>query len=59
MHELSIVTYVIEQVDKIAKENDIIIKNGQTIFNIFITIMILFATITFYTNIIDRKIFLW
>ena len=45
--------------DKIAKENDIIIKNGQTIFNIFITIMILFATITFYTNTIDRKIFLW
>jgi len=45
--------------EKIAKENDIIIKKGQTMFNKKITHKILFYFFTFYYNLIDLKFHLW
>ena len=43
---------------KIAKENDIIIKIGQTIFNIFYHQNNFILKLTFYYNLIDQNFYL-
>ena len=44
--------------EKIAKENDIIIKIGQTIFNIFYHQNNFILKLTFYYNLIDQNFYL-